>query len=184
MNFDSLKSLTGTIDWRALRALANPKAGIDLNTFMEKLPYNAGQTMLIIAAAVWAGAGLTGLYTIIQMKKLTELRATVQEAGALKPAVPVVADVVVPGGEIEKFVENASKIYGGLTIQAGGSSISITAKSTGDFGQFREAVGHVQNGGAGWKVHIESLCVGRECVGAAPLAASLSINRVSVEKAG
>ena len=61
-----------------------------------------------------------------------------------------------------------------------GSAVSITSKATAGYAEFREAVGHVQNGGQGWRVNVDKLCVGRECK-SFPLAALLKINKVSVE---
>jgi len=168
------------VDWRALKKLTNPQAAGDLNAFLEKLPQRAGKTMLIMAGAAWALAGLSGLYTTIQMKKLTEVRATLQEAKALQPIVPVIKDAPVDQKEIAEFVDKITKIYDGLSIKVNGSAIVISADSTASFGQFREAVGHVQNGGSGWRVAVDRLCVGRECE-QHPLGVSLKISKVSVE---
>lgn len=170
-----------SFDWRALQKFASPQAAGDLNAFLEKLPQHTGKTMLIIAGVAWAAAGAVGLYTTIQMNKLTELRAGLQEAEALKPIVPIIKDIPVPAKEISDFVDKIGKVYNGVSIKANGSSILITADSTSAFGQFREAIGHVQNGGSGWGVSIERLCVGREC-DKQPLAAALKISKVSVEK--
>jgi hypothetical protein len=170
-------------NWRSLKKYASPKATADLNDFLEKLPQNTGQTILIIAGIAWAAAAGMGLYTTLQLQKLTELRTAMQEAEALKPVVPVVTDVAIDSKEVTEFVDKITKVYKDLSIKVSGSTIVITAKSTGLFGQFREAIGHVQNGGSGWRVSIERLCVGREC-GSDPLTASLKINKVSVSQPG
>lgn len=169
-----------SFDWRSLQRLTTPHAAGDLNAFLEKLPQNAGNTILIMAGIAWAAAGASGLYVTLQMKELVKLRADLQTAKAVKPTVPAIKDVPVDTKEIEDFVSKIEKIYEGVSIKANGSSILITAENTAAFGQFREAMGHVQNGGAGWRVGIERLCVGRECE-RQPLAASLSVNKVSVE---
>jgi hypothetical protein len=176
---DSLKSF----DWRSLQKLTNPKVAGDLNIFLEKLPQNVGHTLLILAGVAWAVAGASGLYVTVQLKQITELRASLQEAQALKPIVPVIKDVGVAPAEVTAFVDKMKQIYDGVSIQANGSTILITAENTSAFGQFREAVGHIQNGGNGWRVNIERLCVGREC-DKQPLAVSLKINKISVEKPG
>ena len=82
MVFDSqsLKSF----DWRSLKKYTSPHAADDLNTFLEKLPQRAGQTMVAIAAVVWCAAGVLGLYTTIQLQILTEIRAEFQESEAAK----------------------------------------------------------------------------------------------------
>lgn len=168
-------------DWRSLKKYASPKAAEDLNAFLEKLPQNTNQTLLIIAGIAWAAAGGMGLYTTVQIQKLTTLRAELQEASALQPVVPVIADVAVSAEDIKAFVDKTKEIYKGLSITSNGSTIVVTASSTASFGEFREAIGHVQNGGSGWRVNIERLCVGREC-GRDPLTVSLKINKVSVKQ--
>ena len=176
MNMESLKNF----DWRSLQKFTSPQAAEDLNAFLEKLPQHAGQTMLIIASIAWAAAGGIGLYVTVQMQQLTELRAELQEAEALSPNVPEIKRVPVNKKLIADFVDKIKDIYTGLSINASGSSIVITAKSTAQFGQFREAIGHVQNGGNGWLVDVEKLCVGRAC-DKEQLAAALKINRVDIK---
>jgi hypothetical protein len=170
-------------NWRSLKKIADPKAAEDLNAFLEKLPQNTGQTMLIIAGTVWAFAGATGLYSTVQLQKLTAMKAELQAAEAIQPVVPEIRDVAVSGDEVNAFIERTKGIYGGLTMKAQGSSIVVTSPSLAGFGQFREAIAHVQNGGEGWRVSIEKLCVGRECE-REPLAAILKINKVSVQTPG
>lgn len=176
----SLKSMK-SFNWASLQRLASPKASEDLNAFLEKLPQHVGQTLLIIVGVVWACAGGLGLYTTVQLKSLTELRAELQEAQALQPIVPKIRDVAVNPQEIKDFVKRTAETYRGLEIKEQGSSVVITADSTSKFGAFREAVGHMQNGGSGWRVNVDRLCVGRECE-RKPLAAALKINKVSVDK--
>ncbi|MGB4057359.1 MAG: hypothetical protein WBK77_04680 [Alphaproteobacteria bacterium] len=179
IDFKSLKSF----DWRSLKKYADPKVSEDVNAFLEKLPQHAGQSILVMAGIAWAASGAIGLYTTLQIQKMTELRTKLQEAEALQPIVPIVKDVPVDPKEVTAFVDKIKGIYGGLSIKANGPSILITATSTGGFSQFREAIGHIQNGGIGWRVNIERFCVGRECE-RVPLAAALKINKVSVDKPG
>lgn len=176
----SMKSFKA-INWKAVSGkYFTAQASEDLNKFLEQMPQNSGKTMLIIAGVAWATAGALGLFTTVQIQKLTELRAKLQEASALQPVVPVIKDVPVDAAEVKNFVDKIRETYGGLDIREQGSSIVITADSTGAFGQFREAIGHIQNGGSGWRVNIDRLCVGRECE-RNPLAAALKINKVTVE---
>lgn len=179
INWKALKSF----DWRSLKKYTSPQVADDVNTFLERLPQNTSQTVLIIAGIAWACAGVLGLYTTVQIQKLTDLRVKLQEAEAVQPAVPEIRDIPINKEEVAQFVDKISKLYTGLSIKANGSSIVITADNTAVFGQFREAVGHVQNGGAGWRVAVDRLCVGREC-GREALAASLKINKVSVSPPG
>jgi len=178
LNFD-LKSLK-SFDWRSLKKYFSPHAADDLNRFLEKMPQNAGQTILIIVAVVWGFAGVVGLYTSVQIKALTEMRAELQEGNAVKPSVPTISEVAINSSQVSKFVEQIESVYKGLEIKASGSSISISGKQTSQFGEFREAIGHVQNGGSGWRVNVDKLCVGREC-DRIPLSATLKINKVSVD---
>lgn len=168
-------------DWSSLKKYTDPKSTGDLNAFLEKLPQHAGQTVLIAAGIAWAMAGTVGLYATIQAKQLTELRAELKEAEALTPIVPTIKDVPIDTKEVGAFIEKVKKSYDGLNLQVKGSTIVITSASTGDFAKFREAIGHMQNGGSGWRVTLDKLCVGRECGKADKLGISLKVNKVSVE---
>lgn len=170
-----------SFDMNALKKLTDPKLAGDLNIFIENLPEKAGQTILIAAGIVWAVAAGAGLFTTVKVQQLTELRTKVKEATALVPIVPKINDNPVSEEEIKPFVENLAAAYKGLSIMSNGSSIVITSSTTSNYGQFREAVGHVQNGGSGWRVALQKFCVGRDCDAQFKLAASLSINKVTVE---
>lgn len=168
-----------SFDWRSLQKYLQPQATNDLNAFLEKLPQTAGNQVLIAGGIAWAVAGALGLYTFIQTTQMIELRAKLKDMQALQPIVPKITDVPVSPKEVEVFAKELADIYRGLTIKSTGSSIQITANDTSRFAEFREAVGHVQNGGSGWRVTVEKLCVGREC-DRDKLAALLKINKVSV----
>lgn len=172
---------TKKIDMAILKKAMDPKAAGDLNDFIEKLPQNAGQTVLIAAGIAWAMAGALGLYASVQATSLTELRADLMEAEALTPIVPRIQDVPIATEEVTAFSEEAKKAYPNLSFSVSGSTIIITSSSTSDFGMFREAVGHMQNGGSGWRVSLDKLCVGRECDKTHKLAVALRVNKVSVE---
>lgn len=170
-----------SFDWRSLRKYADPRAAEDLNVFLENLPKNAGQTVLIAAGIAWASAAGLGLFTSIEAKSLIELRTELREAKALTPVVPKIKDDPVSKAEVEGFVAGARKVYKGLDMKVNGSTLLITSRQTSNFGEFREAIGHVQNGGNGWRVTLDKLCVGRECDKQYKLAVALKINKISVE---
>ena len=170
-----------SLDFKSFQKYFSPKASEDLNSFLETLPKNVGQTVLIAAAIAWGVAAASGLYTAIQTQKLTELREELKATEALKPSVPKIINVPIGKKEVENFVTKAKESYKGLDIKANGSTIIITARSTRNFTEFREAIGHIQNGGAGWRVSLEKLCVGRECDKQYKLAAALKVNKVSVQ---
>lgn len=174
---DFLKSF----DWRGLKKYLSPKATEDLNAFLENLPQKAGQTALIAASIAWMAAGAVGLYTFIQVQALTELREKLKDTTALKPLVPTIREVPIRAQEIASFTEALSKAYPQLNIRASGSNIQISAISTAQFGAFREAIGHVQNGGTGWRLKVENFCAGRECP-QFPLGVLIKVNKVSVDK--
>lgn len=168
-------------DWRSLQKYLSPKASGDLNAFLERLPETAGQTILIAAAIAWSSAAAIGLYTSVQTKDLITLRAELKNTQTLKPMVPVIKDVPVNPAQLKTFAESMVQTYRGLSIKPQASGIYISSNTTGNFGEFREAIGHVQNGGNGWRVTVEKLCVGREC-DREKLAALLKVNTVSVDK--
>lgn len=170
-----------SFDWRSLQKYLDPGAANDLNDFLEKLPQTAGQTALIAAGIAWMAAAALGLYTAVQIQNMTELRAELKETQALKPLVPALRDVPVQQKAVASFTDGLARTYPLLTIKQQGPSIQITAKSTALFGVFREAISHVQNGGTGWRVTVDKMCVGREC-GGNDLGVLLRINKVSVDK--
>lgn len=158
------------------------KSSDDLNRFLENLPEKAGSNILIAAGVIWALAAGLGLYASIQTQELTKMREELRQTAALTPVVPKIQNKAIAKAEVDAFVESAKNSYRGLDIKANGSTIVITGSRTNGFTEFREALGHVQNGGDGWRVSLEKLCVGRECHRSHKLAASLKVNRVSVEK--
>lgn len=170
-----------SFDINKLKHILSSQSSDDFNKFLEKLPHNAGHTVLIAAGIAWGMAAAAGLYVAVQTQALTELRATLKEIEALKPAVPKIKNVPIAQAQIDKFIDNASKSYRGISLKANKSTIIISANSTANFAEFREALGHVQNGGDQWRVSLEKLCVGRECDNRTKLMASLKVNKVSVE---
>jgi hypothetical protein len=169
-----------SLDWRSLQKYFSSRSANDLNAFLEELPQLAGQTVLIAAAIAWTtGAGI-GLFSFMQGKQMTAMRAQLRETQALKPSVPTIKDVPVPQADVQKFVAEMAGTYKDVSVKQQGASIFITSPSTTNFGEFRESIGHVQNGGSGWRVSVDALCVGREC-SKDKLSATLKINKVTVE---
>ena len=177
MQLDKLKSFK----WSSLGNLTSQKSMNDVNDFIEGLPQKTNNTLLIITAVIWGVAATMGLYTTIKMQELAEISVDHEEATVLLPVVPKIQDKAVPSKDVKSFVDKLQGIYKGLEINVNSSSIVIRAKSTAQFGQFREAIGHVQNGGSGWRVDVDRLCIGKECK-QYPLSATLKINKVSVVK--
>lgn len=168
-------------DWRSLQNYFSPQATSDLNEFLEKMPQNAGNAVLIAAGIAWMAAAAFGLFTTMKVQELTEMRAELKETQAKRPSVPTIRNVPVNQNKLRRFVSDLERLYPNLIVKQQGSSIFIGAGELPLFGTFREAVGHVQNGGTGWRVKVDNICVGRECR-REKLAALLRINKVSVEK--
>lgn len=164
-----------------LKKLTSSQSSKDLNVFLEKLPQNAGNNALIAAGIVWGVAAALGLVTMVKAQELTTLRAELKEATAITPSIPTIKEASVNEAQVKQFSEEFSNIYTGLQVRQNGSKIMITSGTTANFGQFREALAHVYNGGANWRVSLDKLCVGRECDEKHKLAVALSIKQVSVE---
>ncbi len=170
----------GQFNLSSIKRLVSPQSTQDLNHFLENLPQHTGNAVLIAAAVIWSVAGGLGLYTFVQSKSLAEFRAQLNETEAVKPNVPRVINISESAQNVQAFVERAEIAYDNLEMRAEGSSIRITAEDTRFFPQFREAIGHAQNGGRGWRVNIDEICVGREC-DKKPLDILLKVNKVSIE---
>jgi hypothetical protein len=169
------------MDLHKLQKWMSPQATSDLNDFLEKMPQNAGNAALIAAGIAWMAAASFGLFATVKVQELTEMRAELKETQAKRPAVPNIRNVPINQNQLRSFVADLERLYPNLVIKQQGSSIFVGAAELAMFGNFREAVGHVQNGGVGWRVTVDNICVGRECR-REKLAALLRINKVSVEK--
>jgi hypothetical protein len=170
-----------SFDWKSLQKFLDPEAANDFSRFMDKLPVDAGKGALIAAGIAWATVAAFGLFTVMQAKELTELKATLETTEAIKPLVPTITLEPVPNTELTKLVTTFKTTYPTLTTAASSGTFTIKSKQTADFAQFREAIGHVVNGGKGWKVTVDSMCVGRECKEGG-LSAGLKIQKLKIDK--
>lgn len=170
-----------SFDWKSLQKFLDPEAASDFSRFMDKMPGNAGKSALIAAGIAWATVAALGLFTVMQAKELTELKAALETSEATKPLVPIATLSPASPAEVTRIAENFKNIYPTLSVAANGGNISISSRQTADFAQFREAIGHVVNGGKDWKVSIDSLCVGRECKDSG-LGATLKIQKLTIDK--
>lgn len=159
----------------------SPEAAGDISHFLDSVPVHAGNKALIAAGIVWAAVVGLGLFTMMQSKELTEIRAELQTSEAIKPSVPQIALQPVASDELKRVVEFLKKTYPSLNISENGGVLRIQSKQTADFAVFREAIGHAVNGGKDWKISIDSLCVGRECKDSG-LSAALKIQKLSIDK--
>lgn len=169
------------LDVAKLNALFSPAGMRKVNAFLEQLPTRLGLNILILAAVVWGGVALLVFYTSLQAKALTELKAELTKADAMKPSVPELASVPVTKEEIEKYVKVAQAQFGGLTISSDAGVINVTAPNTALYGRFREMVLQSFNAGKNWRVNVKTLCVGRECIDkGGGLQGTFTVNRFSV----
>lgn len=168
-------------DPKALNKYFSPRAFDDLNAFLEKLPQNAGKTVLIAAGIAWAMVATLGLFTTLKAQDLNNLRAQLQDAQALKPIVPVISEIPVDSTVVADYAKKMSEVYKTLEIRANNNQITIQSAQTANFSLFREAVSQVQNGGAGWKVSLVNMCVGRECK-QKQLSITLKINKINIDR--
>lgn len=172
-------SSTGKIDWTRIKKLSDPATFDDLNRFLEKMPDNTGKTILVITGIVWLCAGAIGLYANIQMQHLIDTKVRLEDLSALKPEVPKVQTVPVSHSELKKFVEKIDPLYKNLRLTLNGSDITITSSATRHFTEFRESIGHISNGGQGWRISVKEMCAGKECE-SNQLHAVISVSRVNI----
>lgn len=170
-----------SFDWKSLQKFLDPQAADDFSRFLDSIPGHAGRGALIAAGIAWGAAAALGLFTMMQSKQLTETRAQLQSSEALKPVVPTVSLTPAGKDDVKSVAEEFSHVYPDLTVSANGEKFTIQSKKTSDFAEFREALGHVVNGGADWKISIDTLCIGRECKGSA-LNAALKIQKLKIDK--
>ena len=170
------------IDAVMLKRYLSPNAYKDLDSFIEQLPVRAGKGIIIAGVCAWIAAGLAVLYVTMQANHIMALRADILKAESLKPTVPVISKIAVDQAEIKAFATRLTELYPQIAITAQGSRIEIRGTSTDKYGAFREAVGHMFNGGKGWRVTVEQMCVGRECANNLKLFGAFTINRLRVDK--
>lgn len=171
-----------SFDLDQIKRFLSPNAYKDLDTFLEKLPARAGHGLIIAGAIAWGVAGMAVLYATMQINHVMSLRADILKAEALKPSVPVIVTQPVDGTQVTALAKRLADIYPQLTVVSRGNVVEISSPRVEAYGAFREAVGHLFNGGDGWRANVESMCMGRECAnGGIPLKGAFPINRLNVE---
>jgi len=171
-------------DLALLKRYTSPHAYKDLDVFIEQLPMRAGNGIVVCGIAAWVIAGLCIVYVVMQANHVMGLRADILKAEALKPTVPVISQVPIDPAEIDTFTKAMTEFYPQLNFVNANGRIEIRAPKTDFYGAFREAVGHMFNGGTGWRVNVEEMCVGRECKNGTALYGAFTIDRLRVDKPG
>jgi hypothetical protein len=152
------------IDIETVKRLMSPNTYKNLNGFLEEMPLRAGYAGLIAGVVSLLLACVSVMYVVVQAGGLMQLRADILKAEALKPTVPVIKKTPVGDDEIAAFVKKMTELYPQIAVTSPSSgNIEIRSKTTDKYGAFREAVGHLFNGGKGWRADVNALCVGREC---------------------
>lgn len=189
------KNALASFDWRQLQKFMNPQAIKDIDKFLDRLPITVGYNAIIAAALVWLFAGVAFMFASGETEKATELRAELLAVEALKPPIPEVAYTLVSKAALEEMVDRVSEIgYPELTLKAeGDGTLKVTGPTTA-LAQFVNALGHIAFGDRGWRVELQSLCVGDECdssgatanlkVSAARIVSSEELNPAKPEEKG
>lgn len=170
------------LDLNSLNKYLSPQAMGDLNKFLEEMPMRAGYGVLIAAGVAWLAAGLAVVYATTIAKDVAEIRAELVKSEALKPVVPNLVKSTVPADELKAFVARVDPLYANVSLSLAGEILIVQSTSGRYFGAFREAINHVYNGGQGWRLSLESLCVGRECGKGGFLRGEFKVNRLKVQR--
>ena len=168
-------------DLGQLQKYFSPHAFNDADVFVREMPERAGQSVLIAGGIVWMVAVAGFAFSTIESQKVAELRANAVKAEALRPVVPQIIKKPVPDKDLADFAEKANPQYPNVNLSAKGSQLLVKASVSEAYWSWREAIGHVFNGGNGWRLSIDSLCVGRECKNGF-LRGEFSVNKLDVQK--
>jgi hypothetical protein len=171
------------IDAATIKRLMSPHAYKNLDVFVEQMPMRAGKTAVVAGIASLVLACLAITYVVVQANNIMTLRADILKAESLKPTVPVINKAPVADTEVADFVKRIAELYPQVDFVTQGNRIEMRAPNTDKYGAFREAVGHAFNGGQGWRLQVEALCVGRECKNNTQVFGAFTIHRLRVDKA-
>jgi len=168
------------LDMNSLNKYFSAQSFNDLNAFIESMPLRAGYGVLIAAAIVWLMAGLAVVYATTVATNVAEIRTELIKTEASKPLVPKISEIKVSADEVKSFVEKVDPLYKDVIITSDNGNIKFNANSGRFFGAFREAINHAYNGGQGWRLSLQSLCVGRECEKQGFLNGEFTVHRLTV----
>lgn len=169
-------------DLNSLNKYLSAQAMGDLNIFLEQLPMRAGHGVLIAAGVVWLFAGMAVVYSTVIAKDVAEIRAELVKSEALMPVVPKLVELPVEDSELQGFVDRVDPLYTNVSLTKIENKLILQSASGRYFGAFREAINHAYNGGQGWRLSLESLCVGRECEKGVFLKGEFKVNRLLVQR--
>lgn len=169
------------LDLNSLNKYLSPQSFADFNKFVEEIPLRAGYLICIVAGVTWLIAGIAVVYATTVAKDVANIRAELVKSEALQPVVPELKQTAISAGEIKAFAERVDPLYKDVVIKSSGNTITMSSSSGRYFGAFREAINHAYNGGQGWRLSLQSLCVGRECK-TGFLSGEFSVNKLTVKR--
>ncbi len=170
------------IDMATIKRLTSPHAYKNLDVFVEQLPLRAGYAAVAAGAICLVLACLSITYAVLQANNIMTLRADILKAEALKPTVPVITKAPVEDAQVQAFIKKMKDFYPQMDITGSGARIELRSSEISKYGAFREAVGHMFNGGKGWRVAVENMCVGRECKNATTVHGVFTVHMLRVDK--
>lgn len=165
-----------------IKRYLSPYTYRDINTFAQQLPEKAGQTSLLAGGLLWTIAAFALIFATVEAEKTAKIRAEILNQNAMTPQVPDIVKTAVQPILLETYAAKMEKQYPDLSITSDQSVVHISADDTKHFGKWREATSHLYNGGDGWRLSIEHLCVGRECDDQ-ELSVKFSVNTLKIQEA-
>lgn len=154
------------INWAGVvQKYTSPHAIKDFDLFLDALPVRVGYNALIATGLVWALGAAAIWFTSKETEKVSQLHTSLMEVEALRPPVPVLQYVPVSADTLQPLAKKIMETYKGINLSATtAGAVTVSASDTDYFPQFLAAISYLQRGGKNWKVQINSLCVGRDCV--------------------
>jgi hypothetical protein len=152
-------------DLNSMKRLFSTRAMKDAEELVMEMPERAGQSILIAGGIAWLIAAAGFVYVTMDAQKLAELRSEVFKTESLRPVVPTIVRQPVDKAQIDGFLAQNNDRYNNVLMEYKNNRLAVRTSSSSAFWAWREAIGHVFNGGEGWRINVHSLCVGRECKG-------------------
>ena len=168
------------INLSTLKKYTSPQAIKEFDIFLDSLPANVGQNLLIMVGIVWIVALGAVFFTLEQTDNVNKMHTELMQVEALQPPIPVLKYIPVNQDRLRILGDKLTASYKGINILAGtGGEITVSSQDTDYFPQFISTIGYIQRGSKNWKVNVISLCVGRDCK-SAKLMAKLKVETVRI----
>lgn len=163
-----------------MQRYTSPQAVKDFDSFLDSLPINVGYNALIAAGVAWAIAGMSVLFTSIEVGKMSTIRAEMMKVEALQPPIPQLQYFPINKGALDDLAKNIESTYDGVSVTSpGDGKLTVSANDTDYFSRFMAAITTVQNSGRAWRVTVDTLCTGMDCKGS-KLNATLNVENATI----